>query len=310
VNPERSAREQFADVGRGVRLCYQSFGNPLDPTVLLVMGLGLSMLYWRDEFCDALVERGFHVVRFDNRDVGRSTMLTGDGVSAWQLITRRPRPVYTIEDMADDAAALIAAVDARGAHVVGVSLGSFIAQAVAIRHPARTRSLVSIMGRPGDRRTGKRALSTLLGSLRPAPARHDPIEDLVHTFHRNGSPGRTPADDEDVRATTRRSLERQTGDGSSRQLATAMGETDRTAGLSGVRVPTLVVHGALDKVIGPSGGRATAAAVPGAELLLVPGLAHDLPRWFWPELIDGIARTAGRTGPTISGSASDSQSSS
>jgi pimeloyl-ACP methyl ester carboxylesterase len=285
--------EQFADVGRGVRLCYQAFGNPADPTVALIMGLGLSMLYWRDEFCGALVERGFHVVRFDNRDVGRSTVLTGDGVSAWQLITRRPRPVYTIEDMADDAAALINLVDPRGAHVVGVSLGSFIAQAVAIRHPRLTLSLVSIMGRPGDRRTGKRALSTLLGSLRPGN-RRDAIEDLVRTFHRIGSPGRTSADDEDVRATTRRSMERQTGDGSSRQLAAAMGETDRTAALSGVDIPTLVVHGELDKVIAPSGGRATAAAVPGAELLLVPGLAHDLPRWFWPELIDGIVRTAGR----------------
>jgi pimeloyl-ACP methyl ester carboxylesterase len=287
--------EQFADVGRGVRLCYRTLGDPADPTVLLVMGLGLSMLYWRDEFCHSLVERGFHVVRFDNRDTGRSTMLSGPGVSARQLITRRVRPVYAIEDMADDAAALIAEVDPRGAHVVGVSLGSFITQAVAIRHPGLTRSLVSIMGRPGDRHTGKRATSTLLGSLRLRPGnRHDAIEDLVRTFHRIGSPGRTTADDEDVRTTTRRSMERQVGDGSSRQLAAAMGETDRTAGLRGVTVPTLVVHGELDKVIAPSGGRATAAAVPGAELLMVPALAHDLPRWFWPQLIDGIVRTAGR----------------
>jgi len=293
VNAAGSRPEQFVDVGRGVRLCYQIFGDPADPTVLLVMGLGLSMLYWRDEFCHKLVEYGFCVVRFDNRDTGRSTILTGPGVSTWQLLTRRPRPVYTIEDMADDAAALITAVDPRGAHVVGVSLGAFIAQAVAIRHPPLTRSLVSIMGRPGDRRTGKRALSTLLGSLRPSHDQ-DAVEDMVRTFHRIGSPGRTPADDEDVRATTRRSLARQTGDGSARQLAAAMGETDRTAALRRLAVPTLVVHGERDKVIASSGGRATAAAVPGAELLLVPGLAHDLPRWFWPQLIDGIARTAGR----------------
>jgi pimeloyl-ACP methyl ester carboxylesterase len=292
VKTEPTGDEHFADVGRGVRLCYQAFGNPADPTVALIMGLGLSMLYWRDEFCHALVERGFHVVRFDNRDVGRSTILTGPGVSAWQLITRRPRPVYTIEDMADDAAALIAVVDPRGAHVVGVSLGSFIAQAVAIRHPRQTLSLVSIMGRPGDRRTGKRSPTTLLSSLRPTPA--SPEEAMVRAFHRIGSPGRTPADDEDVRVTTRRSMERQMGDGTGRQLAAAMGEADRTAALSGLDLPTLVVHGKLDKVIAPSGGRATAAAVPGAELMLVPRLAHDLPRWFWPELIEGVARTAAR----------------
>jgi pimeloyl-ACP methyl ester carboxylesterase len=291
--------EQFADVGRGVRLCYQEFGRATDPLILLVMGLGLSMLYWRDEFCSTLAERGFRVVRFDNRDVGRSTICHGPGITAWQALIRRPRPVYTIEDMADDAAALVAALDPRGAHVVGVSLGAFIAQSVAIHHPRLTRSLTSIMGRPGDRRSGKRAASMVLNSLRLAPGnREDAIEDMVKTFHRIGSPGRTPADDEDVRVTARRSMDRETGNGSGRQLAAAVGESDRTAALGRLSMPTLVVHGELDRVIQPSGGRATAAAIPGAELLLVPGLGHDLPRWFWPQLIDGIVRTVERGSST------------
>lgn len=289
--------ERFATVG-DIELCYTSMGDPEHPTVLLVMGLNLSMDWWRDDFCSALAARGLHVVRFDNRDVGRSTHLHGPGITPWQFLRRRATPVYTLADMADDAAGLIAHVDPRGAHVVGASLGSMVAQEVAIRHPELTRSLVSIMGRPGDGRTGRVSWRRVPDFLRPPAA--DPVEGMVASFRRIGSLGRTDQDDEDVRVTIRRAMARETGDGSGggRQLAACVGERDRTADLRRLTMPALVVHGERDRVIVPSGGRATAAAIPGAELLEVPGMGHDLARRVWPTVIEGIVRTAARTPTT------------
>lgn len=288
--------EQLLRVGP-IELCYEELGDPGDPTVLLIMGLGLPMTWWRDDFCAGLAARGFRVVRFDNRDVGRSTCVPGPGVSALGFLRRRATPTYTLGDMADDAAGLIAQLDPRGAHVVGVSLGAFIAQEVAIRHPGLTRSLVSIMGRPGDGRTGKVSRRMIPEFLRTGPRDPDgQIEHLVRTFRRIGSEGRTDADDEDVRTIMRRDARRSTDDGtgSGRQLAAILAERDRTDDLRRLTVPALVVHGERDRVVLPSGGRATAAAIPGAELLVVPRMGHDLPRWVWPRLIDGIARTAAR----------------
>lgn len=285
--------EQFSTVG-DVRLCHQSFGDPADPTVLLVMGLGLSLDWWRDDLCADLAGHGLHVVRFDNRDVGRSTHLPGPGISAWGFLTRRARPVYTLADMADDAGGLIGMLDPRGAHVVGASLGASIAQETAIRHPSLVRSLTSVMGRPGDG-TGRTAPSMLPEFLRPPP--RDPVEGMVASFRRIGSRGRTPDDDEDVRRTVRRSAARETGDGSGggRQLAAIVAERDRTADLRRLTCPALVLHGTDDRVVRPDGGRATAAAIPGSELVEVPGMGHDLPRWVWPALVDGIVRTVRRT---------------
>jgi pimeloyl-ACP methyl ester carboxylesterase len=283
--------EEFVAVG-DVELCFEVIGEPDRPTVLLIMGLGLSLDWWRDAFCDGLVERGFRVVRFDNRDVGRSTHLTGRGIGPWGFLTRRARPVYTLADMADDAAGLLAHVAPDGAHVVGASLGAMVAQEVAIRHPARTLSLTSIMGRPGDGRTGRTHPRMVPEFLRPPGG--DPVEDLVASFRRIGSATRTPEDDEDVRVTARRAFARERGDGGSRQLAACVGERDRTADLRGLGCPALVVHGDRDRIIRPDGGRATAAAIPGAELLEIPGMGHDLARATWPAVLDGIARVATR----------------
>jgi pimeloyl-ACP methyl ester carboxylesterase len=288
------------DVGRGIRLAYEETGDPAAPLVLLVMGLGLDLCWWREDFCAELAGRGFRVVRFDNRDVGRSTHVGGPGVSALGFLRRRARATYTLGDMADDAAGLVAALDPRGAHVVGVSLGSFIAQEVAIRHPGRTLSLASIMGRPGDGRTGRVSRRMIPEFLRSGPRDPDgAIEHLVRSFHRIGSRHRTRQDDEDVRVAMRRSLARETGDGTGagRQLAAILAERDRTADLGALRMPALVVHGLHDRVVLPSGGRATAAAIPGSELLELPDMGHDLARWTWPAVLDGIERTARRAAP-------------
>lgn len=292
------ASERRVPVGRGIELCYEEFGDPDRPLVLLVMGLGLDLLWWREDFCSDLAARGFRVVRFDNRDVGRSTHVDGPGVSALGFLRRRATPSYTLGDMADDAAGLIAALDPRGAHVVGVSLGSFIAQEIAIRHPQRTLSLVSIMGRPGDGRTGKVSRRMIPEFLRSGPRdAAGQVEHLVKQFHRIGSRGRTAQDDEDVRAIMPRSARRDDGDGTGagRQLAAILAERDRTADLGGLGMPVLIIHGLRDRVVLPSGGRATAAAVGAhAELLELEGMGHDLARWTWPAVLDGIVRTAAR----------------
>jgi len=279
--------ERFARVGRGIELCYEELGAPDDPTVLLVMGLGLDLCWWRDALCSDLVSRGFRVVRFDNRDVGRSTHVTGPGVSGMGFLRRKATPSYTLGDMADDAAGLLAEVAPEGAHVVGASMGSLVAQELAIRQPERVRSLLSIMGRHGDGRTGKVARSKLFEFLRPASS--DPIEGMVDAFTRIGSKERSTEDDEDVRIAARRALQRARGVDPGRQLAAILNERDRTAELGRLTMPVTVLHGLRDRVILPNGGRATAAAIPGATLLEVEGMGHDLPRWVWPRLLDAVA---------------------
>jgi pimeloyl-ACP methyl ester carboxylesterase len=294
------ADEQHARVSADVELCFEERGSRSDPMVLLVMGLGLDLCWWRDAFFERLAGRGFRGVRFDNRDVGRSTHFTGPGVSGLQFLRRTSTPTYTLADMADDAAGLIAQLTPDGsAHVVGASMGSCIAQELAIRHPDRVRSLVSIMGRPGDKHTGKVAKTMLPEFLRVRPA--DPgraVEHLVKNFRRIGSVGRTAEDDEDVRIAMRRSMARDQGDGtgSGRQLAAVLAERDRTSDLRRLELPVTVIHGLRDRVILPSGGRATADAVPKAHLVEVPGMGHDLPRWAWPLVLGAIERNAERSG--------------
>ncbi len=285
--------EQLLQVGP-VRLCYEVLGDECDPTVVLIMGLNLQLVWWPDDLCQQLVDRGLRVVRFDNRDAGRSTALSGSGVTAWQLLRRKADPRYTLGDMADDTASLIAHVAPHGAHVVGASLGAFIAQETAIRHPGLVLSLTSVMGRPGDGRSGRVAWRRRAGFLRRAPASIDAqAEQLVKTFRTIGSVDRTAQDDDDVRFAVRRSAERGSAGGAG-QMAAILAERDRTADLRQLAMPVLVVHGERDQVVLPSGGRATADAVPHAELMMVPGMGHDLPRWLWSQLTDGVARTVER----------------
>ncbi len=289
--------ERMIRLSDEVDLCVDEIGPGDAPLVLLVMGMGLQLVWWRDDFCAELVSRGFRVVRYDHRDIGRSTPFNGPTPGPLDFLARRAKTTYELEDMADDAGGLVAALDPRGAHLVGVSLGSFVAQATAIRHPEKVRSLVSIMGRPGDGKTGKVAWRARPEFLRRGPRDFEgSIEHLVKSFGRIGSEGRTAADDEDVRVAMRRSATRERGDGmgGGRQLAAILEERDRTAGLNGLEQPALVIHGLRDKIVLPSGGRATAAAIPDAELLEIPGMGHDLARWTWPEVIDGIERTAGK----------------
>lgn len=290
--------ERMVRISDEVELCIDELGPGDGPLVLLIMGLGLQLVWWRDDFCADLIRRGFRVVRYDHRDIGRSTPFSGPVPGALGFVTRRAETTYELEDLADDAGLLIDTLDpVGGAHAVGVSLGSFVAQSTAILHPDKVRSLTSIMGRPGDRKTGKVAWRARPEFLRQGPSDFEgSIEHLVRTLRRIGSSDRTAEDDEDVRIAMRRSAyrERSDGTGAGRQLAAILNERDRTNGLGRLEIPALVIHGLRDKIVLPSGGRATAAAIPNAELLEIPRMGHDLARWTWPQVLDGIERTATR----------------
>jgi pimeloyl-ACP methyl ester carboxylesterase len=272
---------------RDVGIAYEHFDSGGEP-LLLIMGLGMQLLSWPDEFCAALVEHGFAVVRFDNRDVGRSTHLSRAGAPSLAGVLARPRSAaaYRLADMADDAAAVCDAIGWTSAHVVGASLGGMIAQALAIGHPERVRSLTSIMSTPSPRigRPRLGALAALVG-----PDAHDRDQAgarMVRVFRAIGSPA-YPPDETWLRDIGRRAFDRgHDPAGVRRQLAAILASGDRRAGLSRVRVPTLVLHGDADPLVRLPGGRATAAAVPGARLVVYRGMGHDLPRALWPTMID------------------------
>jgi pimeloyl-ACP methyl ester carboxylesterase len=284
--------EQFCDVGRGVTLCYDTFGSPEDPTALLVMGLGTQMIAWHEDFCRELAERGLHVVRFDNRDAGRSTHVPGRPPTPRQLLLRSTRAArYSLGDMADDAAGLLEALELARAHVIGASMGGMIAQTLAARRPELVRSLVSIMSNTGSLRSGQPSLAIYSLFLRRAPAGRDAfVEHMLRVFDTIGSPG-LPRDRDEIRELAGRSYDRgHDPAGPGRQLAAIIAAGDRTRELRTIAVPTLVIHGAADRLVAPSGGRATAAAIHGSRLMLVPGMGHDLPRAAWPQIVDAIDR--------------------
>ncbi len=286
--------EQFCDVGQGITLCYETFGDPADPTALLVMGLGTQMIAWHEDFCRELARRGLHVVRFDNRDIGRSTHVEGRPPSIPQLLMRSRRAaVYTLADMADDAAGLLRELNLAPAHVIGASMGGMIAQALAARHPQAVRSLVSIMSNTGNRWSGQPSLRVYSTLLRRAPNEREAfVAHMEGVFKAIGSIG-IPRDSEDIRMLAGASFDRdRDSESPGRQLAAIIASGDRTAELRRISVPTLVIHGSADRLVSPSGGRATAKAIPGAELMIVDGMGHDLPRAAWPKLIDAISEHA------------------
>ena len=292
--------EQLASVD-GVEIAYEEFGDRGGPALLLVMGLGVQMLGWDAEFCRLLAAEGFHVVRFDNRDVGRSTSYEGPAPD-WMALSAgdASSATYLLDDMADDTAKLLDHLGIDAAHVVGASLGGMIAQALALRHPERVLSLTSFMSTTGDRAVGQahpRAMSVLFD---PPPSDREAIAEwAVRNWRVIGSPGFEP-DEEALRERARRSFDRgYNPKGVGRQLAAVLASGDRTDELAKLRVPTLVIHGEADPLIDVSGGRATATAIPGAKLILIPGMGHDLPRQLWPRFVEEIvanAREAAATG--------------
>lgn len=288
---------QRVNVSETIELAYESFGNQADPPMLLVMGLGAQMIAWSDEFCAQLAARGYRVIRFDNRDVGLSTNFVGGPAPdvAKAMTGDYSSAAYTLSDMAGDAVGLLDALDIRTAHVVGASMGGMIAQCMAIEYPGRLRSMTSIMSTTGDRAVGRpspEAMAVLLAP--PVNDRGGAIARAVESAKVIGSPG-FDRDDDIIKERAALAFDRAFDPvGGARQLVAIQASGDRTEKLRSVRVPTLVVHGAADALVNVSGGKATAAAIEGSELLLVDGMSHDLPQGAWPQIVDAIDNLASR----------------
>src|SRR3954453_15788126 len=290
--------EEIARVG-DVELAYETFGDPSHPAMLLVMGLTTQMLGWRAAFCEQIAARSFHVIRYDNRDVGRSTKFSSHRPTTVGQLVRRDASAaaYTLADMADDGVGLLDCLGIDRAHVVGASMGGMIAQTIAFRHPERVLSLVSIMSNTGARWSGQPSLSTYSVLLKRAPRdREGFVAHQMEVFARIGSPG-FPRDEDELREMAGASYDRGHEPASAgRQLAAIIASGDRTAELAKISVPTVVIHGTRDKLVALSGGRATAKAIPGARLVTIEGMGHDLPRGAWPQIIEAIAENAARAG--------------
>jgi pimeloyl-ACP methyl ester carboxylesterase len=287
--------EAYTDAN-GLRLCYQTFGDAAAPPLLLIMGLGAQMVLWDDEFCAGLAARGFYVIRFDNRDIGRSSYLDGAvqvDLPALLMAQMQGKPIsapYKLADMAADAVGLLDALGIESAHVAGASMGGMIAQEMAIRFPARVRTLVSIMsstGAPGLPQPTPEAAAVLMAP--PATTRDGYIENFGRSWNvlRAGS---FPDDEARDPSRAARMWERGLNPaGVARQLVAILASGDRTAALANVTAPTLVIHGIPDPLVRIEAGRATAAAVPGAKLLELSNMGHALPMAIWPDVIGAIA---------------------
>ncbi len=289
----------------GIALEYEVFGNPSSPPLLLVMGLGAQLTLWPIELVEALVARGFRVVRYDNRDIGLSHKMEGakaPGMVAHILMRRiglKPRVPYTLADMAADGAGLLDALGIDKAHVVGASMGGMIAQHIAFSHPEKVLSLTSIMSSTGNPKlpaARKEALEVL--TKRPQSMAESVLVDHGVKIGRTiGSPG-YPADEERLRANVTRDFRRSFYPaGMPRQLAAIIADGCRRERLAGVRAPTLVIHGEGDPLVPLEGGKDTAAHVPGARLKVIPGMGHDLPLALVDEIADAIAEHARAAAP-------------
>ncbi|MDQ4084806.1 MAG: alpha/beta fold hydrolase [Actinomycetota bacterium] len=288
-----------ATLPSGIEIAYSTFGPTSGAPLLLVMGLGGPSIWWHDELCSELVERGFHVIRYDNRDVGWSTQIKDQWVHRRQVMRAfmgRPVPgAYTMADLAEDAFGVLDHLGIEAAHVTGVSMGGMIAQTMAITHPERVLSLVSIMSSTGRRTVGWQHPALLPMLLRRrVNSREAYIRQSGRVWDAIGSPG-YPEDPEEKARRAGDTWDRGVSPtGTLRQMLAVLTQPDRSRELRRLRIPALVIHGKDDRMVHPSGGRATARAIPGAELQLVPGMGHDLPLALHPLFVDGITRTAMR----------------
>ena len=290
--------ELFAPVGGNLQLCFQTFGNPDDDALLLVMGLGGPMNWWDTQLCRQLAAAGFFVVRYDNRDTGRSSRIPVR-VRRSQLIrafagasTAVP---YSISDLAGDAVALLDHLGVDSAHLVGASMGGMIAQTVAIEHGPRVKSLTSIMSTTGRRTVGWTQPTLIPKLMTPRkPGRDDYIAFSAAFWQVIGSPS-YPVAQKSLHTRAGETFDRGvSASGVMRHMLAVLTQPDRTPSLHTLRVPTLVLHGMADKMVHVSGGRSTAAAVPGAELMLIDGMGHDMPPDLFDTYVEAIRRTADR----------------
>ena len=283
----------------GIDICYEIFGDAGAEPLLLIMGLGAQMIHWDDEFCRQLAARGFRVIRFDNRDIGKYCRLTGGKrLTPLELLKLRflKIPVaatYKLIDMARDTVGLMDVLGIKSAHLVGASMGGMIAQEVAISFPARVRSLTSIMSTTGNPKVPPPTREAAAMLMAPPPATKEEYFERFAKTWKVLRVGSFPEDEAQDRARAERTYERGLNPaGVGRQLRAVLASGSRKERLSAVKAPTLVIHGTVDPLVRPEGGKDTAASVPGAKLLMIEGMGHALPIPMWPQIIDAIDQHA------------------
>jgi pimeloyl-ACP methyl ester carboxylesterase len=268
----------------GIEICYETYGSSDDPVLLLINGLGSQLVRWPDGFRDALTRAGFHLVVFDNRDVGLST----------KFADAKELPAYSVDDMANDAAALLEHLGIDAAHIAGMSMGGMIAQVLAIRHPEKVLSLASIMSTTGGRIVPAKPEAMAIFAETPATSREEAIEQDVANRRVICGSG-FPFDEDAARELATRAYDRcYAPDGRMRQMLAIRASSDRTEALGRLRIPAVVIHGSDDPLVPVENGRMTADAVPGAKLVTIPGMGHDLPKAAWPAIIDAIVDNSRR----------------
>ena len=290
--------EQMTTLPNGIEICYETFGTKTKPPVLLVMGLGGPMGWWTNDFCKQLAREGFYVIRYDNRDTGRSTKLRQHRVTKKLLVKAflgRAKAPYGLSDLAEDAFGLLDHLGIKRANLAGVSMGGMIIQTMAIAHPERVLSLTSIMSTTGNRKVGwqhPRLFPSLLGST--GSTRESYVEASLKSARLIASPA-YPSDEARDRARAIETYDRGwSASGVGRHMLAVLTQPDRTRDLSRLDIPTTVIHGLRDPLVNPSGGRATANAILGSEFISIAGMGHDLPVQLYDTFIDAITRTAGR----------------
>ena len=285
----------------GITLEYETFGSPGFPPILLVNGFGAQLTSWPRDFCEHLADGGRHVIAYDNRDTGLSQTFPDSpapindilsAVSTGDLAGARSLAPYQLSDMAADGIGLLSALGIEQAHVLGASMGGFIAQTMAIEHPTRLLSLISMMSSTGEPEYGQAEPASLQALLAPAPVERDAYIESAQSWllwHSKRYPELT-----ETRAAAAESFDRGIHPaGTTRQLAAMLAAGSRADALAELAVPTLVIHGLDDTLIAPSGGERTAELIPGARLVLVEDMGHDRPRPLWDEICTPIWQSTG-----------------
>jgi pimeloyl-ACP methyl ester carboxylesterase len=286
----------------GIQIEYDTFGDGSFPALLLVAGNGAQLMFWDVEFCELLAKKGYFVIRFDNRDAGLSTKFDEAGIPDFMAAVEAAmagKPLesaYSLDDMADDAIGLLNALGIEKAHICGASMGGMIAQVIAYRHPKRVLSLTSIMSTTGNPDLPQGKPEALAAVLAPAPAKREAyVEHMMNVWRKIWSPG-FPFEEKRARTFIEESYDRSYyPQGAVRQNIALIANGDRRPLLSTIAVPTLVIHGADDPLIPVEGGKDTVRVIPGAKLLIMNGMGHDMPKGVWGEIADAISESAGRT---------------
>lgn len=283
---------QFAHNG-DIQIAYETLGNPEHETVIFISGLGSQLVYWTDELCQRFLDRDLHLIRFDNRDVGLTSKTPGQPPLVEEVMQQPDfAPPYTISDMAKDTVCVLDAVGIEKAHIVGVSMGGMIAQTIALEFPERVKTLTSIMSAPSpgtaiSEDESERDDEAISASLTMDMSDPETYVDLqLEGYRVTSGPHFDPAYQREI---IQRSFERAYHpDGWSYQMMAVYAGGDRTERLSQLSLPSLIIHGALDPLIPPSGGEATAAAIPNAKLIIIDDMGHNLPRPRWNEIADAV----------------------